>query len=193
MKEIFFATGNENKIREIQQILGDRFVIKSFRDSGKKLDIEETEPDLAGNALLKARAYAEATGLPTFADDTGLEVYALDMRPGVQTARYAGPENDAGKNMTKLLRELDGVADRRAQFRTAIAWIDGGEELIFEGILEGNIATAMSGSEGFGYDPVFIPDGFAITLADMTAAEKNEISHRSRAVNKLADFLQNQS
>lgn len=189
-KTIFFGTGNRKKIEEIQQILGQTFDIKNFGDLPEIPEVDETEPTLEGNARLKAEAFFALTGLPTFADDTGLEVDALDGEPGVYSARYAGPEGDPQKNMAKLLSELDGISLRSAAFRTVIAWFDGNETHYFEGTLTGQIIHQGRGTNGFGYDPIFVPSGQDRTLAEMTSEEKNAISHRGKAVRKFAAFLQ---
>jgi XTP/dITP diphosphohydrolase len=188
-RKLFFGTGNPKKLKEIREILGDQFTLVSFTDLPAPLEVEETEDTLEGNAILKARSYHAATGLPCFADDTGLEVAALGGRPGVYSARYAGLDGDATRNMQKLLQELDGVADRSARFRTVIAWYDGQDLRTFEGILSGRIGTAPVGSNGFGYDPVFLPDGMDRTLAELDADAKNAISHRGQALRKFVDFL----
>jgi XTP/dITP diphosphohydrolase len=188
-RTIFFGTGNAKKLQEIHGILGDRFEIKSFKDLPEPLEVEETEATLEGNARLKALAFHAVTGLPCFADDTGLEVEALDGAPGVYSARYAGPENDAQANMEKLLAALQGQTNRQARFRTVIAWYDGAALRLFEGVLRGRIGTERRGIEGFGYDPLFIPEGEVRTLAEMTPTEKNAISHRAQAVQQLAHFL----
>lgn len=187
--KIFFGTGNPKKLKEIREVLGERFTLLSFTDLPEPLEVEETEDTLEGNAILKARAYHAATGLPCFADDTGLEVTALGGRPGVYSARYAGPDGDATRNMHKLLQELDGIQDRSARFRTVIAWYDGTQLHTFEGILSGRIGLAPVGSNGFGYDPVFYPDGMDQTLAELDADQKNAISHRGQALRKFVDFL----
>lgn len=188
-KVIFFGTGNRKKIGEILQILGETFEVRNFGDLPEIPEVEETEPTLEGNAKLKAEAFYKITGLPTFADDTGLEVDALDGEPGVYSARYAGPEGNPEKNMAKLLQELDGISLRSAAFRTVIAWHDGTETRFFEGSLHGQILLAPRGTNGFGYDPLFVPDGYDRTLAEMEADEKNAISHRGKAVRKFAAFL----
>lgn len=187
--KIFFGTGNPKKLKEIREVLGERFTLLSFTDLPEPLEVEETEDTLEGNAILKARAYHAATGLPCFADDTGLEVAALGGRPGVYSARYAGLDGDATRNMHKLLQELDGIQDRSARFRTVIAWYDGTQLHTFEGILSGRIGLAPVGSNGFGYDPVFHPDGMNQTLAELEADQKNAISHRGQALRKFVDFL----
>ncbi|MEY3445230.1 MAG: hypothetical protein RLZZ519_3511 [Bacteroidota bacterium] len=188
-RQLFFGTGNAKKLNEIGQILGDRFEIKSFRDLDAPLDVEETENTLEGNARLKALAFYEHTGIPCFADDTGLEVVALNGAPGVYSARYAGPENDAQANMQKLMQALEGADTRAAQFRTVIAWYDGTELHYFEGVLKGYIGFEQRGQAGFGYDPIFVPEGGDRTLAEMDPSEKNAISHRGQAVQKLAQYL----
>ena len=191
MTEIIFATNNAHKLAEVQAVLGDGFRLLTPRDCGVTEDIPETQPTLEGNASQKAHYLYDRTGRDCFADDTGLEVRALDGAPGVHSARYATDGHDFGANNRLLLKNLEGKADRRARFRTVIALILDGCEYRFEGIVEGRIAGQPSGAEGFGYDPLFIPEGFSKTFAEMTAAEKNEISHRGRAVRRLADFLTN--
>jgi XTP/dITP diphosphohydrolase len=188
-RRLFFGTGNAKKLKEINEILGDTFEIVSFKDLLEPMEVEETESTLEGNAKLKALAYAEATGLPCFADDSGLEVEALDGAPGVDTAHYAGPQRDAHDNMDKLLQELAGKGNRTAYFRTVIAYYDHGKMRLFEGSLKGKIGLEKRGREGFGYDPIFIPEGETRTLAEMSAEEKNAISHRGHAVRQLAQFL----
>ncbi len=189
LQRLFFGTGNAKKLKEIGEILGNRFQILSFHDLEAPLEVEETEDTLQGNARLKALAFFEATGIPCFADDTGLEVTALDGAPGVYSARYAGPENNAEANMAKLLDALSGHTDRSARFRTVIAWYDGTELQYFEGALLGHIGFEPRGRSGFGYDPIFIPEGEMRTLAEMSPEEKNAISHRARAVNSFAAYL----
>lgn len=191
MTEIIFATNNAHKLAEVQAVLGEGFRLKTPRECGITEDIPETQPTLEGNASQKAHYLHDRTGCNCFADDTGLEVSALDGAPGVHSARYATDGHDFDANNRLLLQNLEGVTDRRARFRTVISLILDGEEHLFEGIVEGRIAERLSGAEGFGYDPLFIPDGFEKTFAEMTAAEKNEISHRGRAVRRLAEFLTN--
>lgn len=190
MKTIVFATGNPNKVREVNEMLGEEFLIKSLKDIGHFEDIPETSPTLEGNALLKARFVKENYGLDCFSEDTGLEVDALNGEPGVYTARYGGPAKDADVNMAKVIKNLEGESDRGAQFRTVLALILNGKEYLFEGICRGTIRKEKSGEGGFGYDPVFEPEGYSITFAEMDKASKNAISHRGRAVKKLTDFLQ---
>ncbi len=189
MTRILFATNNAHKLAEVAAVLGDTFTLTTPRDCGITEDIPETQPTLEGNALQKARYLHERTGLDCFADDTGLEVAALGGAPGVHSARYATDSHDFAANNRLLLRNLEGVADRRARFRTVVALILGGEEHLFEGIVKGRIIDHEAGHEGFGYDPLFIPDGSERTFAQMSAAEKNAISHRARAVARLAAFL----
>lgn len=187
---LVFATNNAHKLSEIRQILGNRIEICSLADIGCNDDIPETAETLEGNALIKARWVKERYGYDCFADDTGLEVTALGGRPGVHTARYAYPDrHDPKANTLKLLSELSAAADRTARFRTAIALIKDGCEHLFEGIVEGTIATEERGTEGFGYDPVFIPEQTGKTFAQLGVDVKNRISHRARAVEKLAAFL----
>lgn len=185
-----FATNNAHKLEEIRAILGDKIEIRSLAELGCSEDIPETQPTLEGNALQKARWVYERYGCDCFADDTGLEVTALDGRPGVHTARYAYPDrHDPKANTLKLLSELEGKADRSARFRTVIALIEGGEERLFEGIVEGQISTEERGTEGFGYDPVFSPEATGKTFAELGIEVKNRVSHRARAVAKLAEYL----
>lgn len=191
MNEIIFATNNAHKLAEVQAVLGDGFRLVTPRECGITEDIPETQPTLEGNASQKAHYLYDRTGRDCFADDTGLEVCALNGAPGVHSARYATDGHDFEANNRLLLKNLEGITDRRARFRTVISLILNGEEHLFEGIVEGHIAEHPSGAEGFGYDPLFIPDGFEKTFAEMTADEKNEISHRGRAVRRLADFLTN--
>ena len=193
MKEIVFATNNAHKLQEIRAILGTRMEIHSLADIGCYDDIPETADTLEGNALQKARYIFERYHIACFADDTGLEVAALNGAPGVHTARYAYPDRqDTEANTDRLLRELDGKTDRNARFRTVIAYIDAiGTEHLFEGIVRGHITTERRGTEGFGYDPVFAPEETGLTFAQMGVEAKNRISHRARAVTKLCDYFRN--
>lgn len=190
MKTIVFATNNAHKIREVQALLGDSYEFLSLADVGCQEELPETSPSLEGNALQKARYLYQHYGRDCFSEDTGLEVDALDGAPGVITARYAGPQRSAQDNMAKLLQELAPKTNRSAQFRTVIALILDGQEYLFEGISRGQIAASTSGTKGFGYDPLFIPEGHTTTFAEMTAEAKNAISHRGRAVVKLQAFLE---
>lgn len=186
---IFFGTNNPHKLREIQEIIGSKYAVVSFKDLEDPIDVEETEPTLEGNAALKAKAFYEHTGMACFADDTGLEVASLDGRPGVYTARYAGPQCSAEDNINKMLGELEGITAREAQFRTVIAYYNGDEMRYFEGVAKGNILHARQGEGGFGYDPIFQPEGYTQSFAEMAPDEKNGISHRGQAVRAFADFL----
>ena len=185
MKRIVFATNNAHKLAEVKAVLGAEYELVTLREVGITEDIPETGATLDENATIKARYVYERTGLDCFADDTGLEVVALDGAPGVHSARYATDGHNFEANNAKLLHEMEGKEDRRARFRTVISLIRNGVEEQVEGIVEGRIATAMSGSEGFGYDPLFIPEGYDISFAEMSADEKNAISHRGRAVEEL--------
>ncbi len=186
---IVFATNNRHKLEEVGAILGPGWELVTPASLGITEDIPETADTLEGNALQKARYIYERTGLDCFADDTGLEVAALGGAPGVRSARYAGDHHDFDDNNRLLLGNLEGAADRSARFRTVIALILGGEEHLFEGRVEGRIIDEYRGTGGFGYDPVFAPEGSRKTFAEMPAAEKNAISHRARAVEKLNQYL----
>lgn len=188
---LVFATNNKHKQEEMSAILGDKVELLSLADIDCHDDIPETADTLEGNALIKARHIYNKYGLPCFADDTGLEVDALDGAPGVYSARYAGENNDSEANMQKLLHNLTGKSVRSAQFRTVIALIIEGEEFLFDGIVRGSIAEERKGTAGFGYDPIFVPDGYEESFAQMASEQKNAISHRSRAASALNDFLQN--
>ncbi len=190
MKTLVFATNNKHKLEEISSLTARGFNIVSLAETGCTEDIPETEPTLEGNALLKARYVHSRYGHDCFADDTGLEIDALDGRPGVYSARYGGKTHDFEANMDKVLEEMTGMNNRKARFRTVIALIIDGKEFLFEGIVEGNMLTERHGAEGFGYDPIFQPQGTNLTFAEMTMEEKNTMSHRARAVSKLAAFLQ---
>lgn len=195
--KLVFATNNAHKLSEVRQILGNRFEVLGLKDIGCDVDIPETADTLEGNALQKARYVNQHFGFDCFADDTGLEVEALDGAPGVHTARYAelsgyGTTHDSDANMNLLLHNLEKKCDRRARFRTVIALIIEKEEHLFEGIAPGQILTERHGQEGFGYDPIFQPDGYDRSFAEMTAEEKNAISHRGRATHQLCKFLLNE-
>ena len=196
MKELIMATNNAHKLQEVRQILGERFLVKGLAEIGCHEDIPETASTLEGNALQKARYVHDHYGLDCFADDTGLEVEALDGAPGVFTARFGqmngyGESHDAEANIHCLLDKLQHSEKRQASFRTAIALVMDGQEHLFEGIVEGEILRQKSGCEGFGYDPVFAPEGRGISFAEMPAHEKNAISHRGRAIEALVRFLLN--
>ncbi len=189
MQKLVFATHNKHKIKEVGELIGDKFQITDLKSIGITEDIPETGDTLESNARLKARYVHIHTGLDAFADDTGLEIEALNGQPGVYTARYAGPECDSLLNMQKMLNVLEDEDNRRAKFRTVICLIMGDNEYLFEGVVKGHITRQMSGSEGFGYDPIFQPDGYKQTFAEMPIELKNSISHRGQAMNKLTDFL----
>lgn len=189
-KEIVFATNNLHKLEEVLPLLAEKYTVLSLNDIGCTEEIPETADTLEGNALLKAQYIYTNYGKNCFADDTGLEVEALDNAPGVYSARYAGEEKCAEANMHKLLQELNGKTNRNAQFRTAIALIIDGENYIFEGEVTGKIIEHKRGTEGFGYDPIFIPSGYNQTFAEIALSEKNKISHRAKAVQKLITFLE---
>ncbi len=189
MNKLVFATNNKHKLSEVSSVSNSHFQIVSLAEIGCTDDIPETAETLEGNALIKARWIHEKYGFDCFADDTGLEVEALDGRPGVYSARYAGEDGNAERNIEKLFSELAGSVNRKAQFRTVITLIMNDEIHYFEGIVRGEIITEKRGSEGFGYDPVFVPEGFSQTFAEMGAEIKNKISHRALAVNKLISFL----
>ena len=189
MNKIVFATNNEHKLREIRAIIHDGTEVLSLADIGCHADIPETADTLEGNALIKAHFVYDNYGYDCFADDTGLEVEALNGAPGVHTARYAGDDQDSQANMRKLLQEMKGKDNRNARFRTAIALIQGGEEHLFSGEVRGTITTEPLGNKGFGYDPVFIPEDTGLTFAQLGEDVKNHISHRARAVAKLTEFL----
>lgn len=189
MKRIIFATNNAHKLDEVRAILGDSIELTTLKEAGITEDIPENEPTIEGNALAKARYVWEKTGCDCFADDTGLEVDALGGAPGVHSARYATDGHDFAANRTKLLDEMEGKEQRSARFRTVVALIEGGKESCFEGIVEGEITTSEMGDGGFGYDPLFRPEGYKQTFAELAPEEKNAISHRGRAVAKLAAYL----
>ena len=189
--EIVFATNNHHKLEEVRQILGNNFKLLTLQDIDFNEEIEETESTFEGNALLKAQIIYEKFKLPCFSDDSGLEVEALDNAPGVYSARYAGDHGNHEKNMDKLLRELDDKTNRKARFRTILCYINtDGKVNYFNGIINGVIAHERRGMRGFGYDPVFIPDGYELSFAEMTPGEKNKISHRALAVQELLKHLQ---
>ncbi len=190
-KEIVFATNNLHKLEEVLPLLAEKYTVLSLNDIGCTQEIPETADTLEGNALLKAQYIYTNYGKNCFADDTGLEVEALDNAPGVYSARYAGEEKSAAANMQKLLQELTGKTNRNARFRTAIALIIDGKSYLFEGEVKGEIIEHKRGTEGFGYDPIFIPTGYKQTFAEIALSEKNKISHRAKAVQKLITFLEN--
>lgn len=187
--ELIFATQNKNKAYEIQGLLPEHVTVKSLIDIGCKDDIPEEQPDLAGNALQKARYIYDKFNVNCFADDTGLEISALNGEPGVYSSRYAGPENDSEKNIDLVLSKLANYTDRKAQFRTVIALILDGREYLFEGKVVGDIRAERSGLNGFGYDPIFEPENCGKTFSEMFKDEKNKCSHRARAIASLNEFL----
>ncbi|KAA6337931.1 Nucleoside triphosphate pyrophosphohydrolase [termite gut metagenome] len=188
-KKLVFATNNPHKLEEVSLILGSKIKLLNLNDINCDVDIPETADTIEGNALLKARYIYENYHLNCFADDTGLEIEALNNEPGVYSARYAGEEKDSQANMMKVQQELEGKENRKARFRTVIALILNGKEYLFEGIVRGEIIKEKRGSSGFGYDPIFMPEGYDKTFAELGNDVKNTISHRAAAVNKLCEFL----
>jgi XTP/dITP diphosphohydrolase len=198
MKTYVFATNNPHKLEEVRQILAaagfPAGFVRSLADIGCRTDIPETADSIEGNALLKARYIHAHYGCDCFADDTGLEVAALHGAPGVYSARYAGGAgHDDEANRCKLLHEMQGVTDRRARFRTVVALIEGERERLFEGVVNGSILEAKQGEGGFGYDPLFLPDGYTESFAALPPAEKNCISHRGRAIRQMAEYLKEET
>jgi len=189
MNKLVFATNNENKVTEIRKVLGNQIEIITLREAGIDIDIPEPHDTLEKNATEKSTTIFRMTGLSCFSEDTGLEVEALNGEPGVKSARYAGEGRDTKDNMEKLLANLEGLENRKARFRTVISLIWNGKETFFEGICEGNIIKFSRGYNGFGYDPIFIPDGSAKTFGEMNIEEKNKYSHRKKSVEKLLQFL----
>ncbi|MFD2528157.1 non-canonical purine NTP diphosphatase [Polaribacter marinaquae] len=187
--KLVFATNNLNKLKEVQEILSDSIEILSLKDINCFDEVDETELTLEGNAKLKANHITKKYGFNCFADDTGLEVESLDNKPGVFSARYAGEPSNSENNMQKLLLELKDKENRKAQFRTAVCLNLNNEQYIFEGICEGEILKEKQGEKGFGYDPIFKPAGFSESFAEMPSEEKNKISHRGLAIQKLVNFL----
>jgi XTP/dITP diphosphohydrolase len=188
---ICFATNNPHKLQEVSNLLGDSFRILSLRDIGCEDELPETHETLEGNSFEKAEYVHRHYAIPCFADDTGLEVNVLNGAPGVYSARFAGPQKDSHDNIKLLLEKLKGSTDRLARFRTVITFISGRDVHRFEGIIHGKIADQLRGSSGFGYDPVFIPEGYDISFAEMNLEQKNRVSHRGIAIRKLVDFLKN--
>jgi XTP/dITP diphosphohydrolase len=191
--KLVFASNNKNKIAEIQQQVGSQFQIVSLEDIGCFVDIPETAETIEGNAILKANYVTENFGLSCFADDTGLEIESLNNEPGVYSARYAGEQKNAEDNMNLVLQKLASKTNRKAQFKTIIALNIYNQQYLFEGIVKGEITLKKSGNQGFGYDPIFQPEGFSATFAEMTMEQKTVISHRGIAVQKLINFLSNLS
>ena len=188
-----FATSNKHKIKEIEALLGSSYQLLSLEDIGCDVELPEDQDTLEGNSLQKAQYVYAHFQVDCFADDTGLEVTALNGAPGVYSARYAGPEKDTTANMALLLKNLGGKSDRSAQFRTVITLILGGRQIQFEGIVKGKIAEHHHGEKGFGYDPIFIPEGYSKTFAEMSQEEKNKISHRGLAIQKLVKYLREEA
>jgi XTP/dITP diphosphohydrolase len=186
---LVFATNNENKVKEIRSVLGDSFSIITLQEAGIDIDIPEPHDTLEANATEKSDTIYRMTDKDCFSEDSGLEVDALDGAPGVLSARYAGEQKQPEDNISKVLREMDGQENRQAQFRTVISLILDGSEHQFEGICRGTLLTAKKGGKGFGYDPIFVPDGASRTFAEMDMAEKNQYSHRAKAFHKLVAFL----
>lgn len=187
--ELVFATQNKNKIVEIKNLVPDGISIKSATEAGFSKELEETSDSLEGNALQKVHQVYLDLNKNCFADDTGLEIVVLDNDPGVYSARFAGTPANAENNIALVLQKMKGLQERRAKFRTIIASLIAGEEKIFEGVVEGIITHEKKGMNGFGYDPIFIPEGSNLTFAEMTMAEKNTFSHRSRAIRKFVEYL----
>ena len=187
--QLVFASNNKNKIKEIQQLLPDTIEILSLESIGCHEEIPETADTIEGNAILKANYVTEKYGYDCFADDTGLEVTALNGEPGVYSARYAGEQRDANDNMNKLLEALSGKSDRSAQFKTVIALNLKGKQSLFTGIAKGTIILNKTGNQGFGYDPIFQPENYSETFAELSSEVKNKISHRGKATRQLIDFL----
>lgn len=190
--KLVFATHNANKLQEVKELLAPKYEVIGLTELNDHEDIPENEPTLEGNALVKARTIWSKYGLSCFSDDTGLEIDALGGEPGVYSARYGGPDKDPEQNMAKVLDGLKDKTDRTARFRTAVALILDGKQHVFNGTVEGTIRKEKSGAQGFGYDPIFQPEGYEITFAEMDSAEKGRISHRGRAIKALADFLKQQ-
>jgi XTP/dITP diphosphohydrolase len=190
--KLVFATNNPHKLKEIRAMAGNAVTIFSLKDIGCEDELPETSASLRGNALQKAKYIFDKYGMNCFADDTGLEIESLGGRPGVYSARYAGLHRDFNENISKVLNELKGIENRRAKFKTVIALITDKEEKTFEGIVDGQITETRRGEKGFGYDSVFLPEGFKETFAEMREETKNKISHRRRALDKLIEYLEEQ-
>ena len=189
MKKIVFATNNQHKLQEVRAIVGQYFDVLSLRDIECNEEIPENGTTFEENALMKAHYIKDNYGYDCFADDSGLEVVALNNAPGVYSARYAGEPSDSQRNIVKLMREMQDKKERSARFRTSIALLLDGEEKLFDGCIEGDIIDVLRGCNGFGYDPLFVPRGYDITFAEMSSEEKNKISHRAIATQKLIEYL----
>ncbi len=187
---IIFATSNAHKVEEIRAALPEGITVQSLKDIGFTEELPETQETIEGNSLQKARTLSEKLdGMTCFSEDTGLEIDALDGRPGVYSARYAGPSATFADNVAKVLAEMLGLTDRRARFKTVITYYSGGEAVQFTGLCEGTILTAPRGTEGFGYDPIFMPEGCNLSFAEMRLSEKNQISHRRKSVDQFLAYL----
>jgi XTP/dITP diphosphohydrolase len=191
-RQLVFATNNQHKTQEVRTLLSGMYEVLNLKDIGCTVDIPETADSFIGNAELKSSFVAENFKLDCFADDSGLEVEALNNEPGIYSARYAGEHDDAA-NLQLVLKKMEGVANRNAQFRTVVSLIQGDQKFIFEGIARGTIRTEPAGKSGFGYDPIFQPEGYQQTFAEMTMEQKNQISHRAIAMRKLISFLKEQA
>lgn len=192
MKQLVFATNNQYKTEEVKTLLSGQYEVLNLKDINCTTDIPETADTFAGNAGLKSRFVAENFKLDCFGDDSGLEVEALNNEPGIYSARYAGERGDAA-NLQLVLQKMEGEHNRKARFRTVISLLQNGEEFLFEGIINGTLLHTPAGSNGFGYDPIFVPDGYQQTFAEMNMEQKNEISHRAIAMRKLIAFLKQQA
>jgi len=193
MEKLIFATNNEHKLIEVKQMLSGLFEVVGLNEAGISEDIPENEPTLEGNAEIKAQYVHKKLNTNVFADDTGLEIAALNNEPGVYSARYAGTDKDADANMKKVLDKMQNITHRKAQFRTSICLILHNKTYFFEGHVKGEILNSASGSKGFGYDPIFKPEEYEGSFAEMPMDEKNKISHRGRAIQQLIEFLKNQT
>ena len=187
--KLVFATNNQNKLKEIQNLLGEDFELLSLKDIQCNEEIPEDHDTLEDNASQKAYYVHDKYGVNCFADDTGLEIEALNMEPGVYSARYAGEQKNSEDNMAKVLRNMEDVTNRKARFRTVISLVIDGKEMQFEGIVDGHMLENKQGTDGFGYDPIFQPEGYDVSFAQMSMEDKNAISHRGRAVEKLVKYL----
>lgn len=192
MRELVFATNNQHKTQEVRNLLLNEYKVLNLNDIGCTTDIPETADTFAGNATLKSRFVADNYQMDCFGDDSGLEIEALNQEPGIFSARYSGVKDDQ-ENLKLVLRKMEGQSNRKARFRTVISLIKGGEVFLFEGIVNGTIRETPVGEKGFGYDPIFQPEGYDRTFAEMSMEQKNQISHRALAMNKLITFLKEQS
>jgi XTP/dITP diphosphohydrolase len=186
---LIFATSNAHKVKELASVLPEGITVQSLKDIGFTEELPETQDTIEGNSLQKAQYLSEKLGVTCFAEDTGLEIDALDGRPGVYSARYAGPDAAYQDNVNKVLAEMEGKTDRNARFKTVITYFSEGKSVQFTGLCKGLILTEPRGTEGFGYDPIFVPDGCNLSFAEMRLSEKNRYSHRSKAVDQFLEFL----